>query len=85
MQRMQVKHFKASPRLWQNSGAVSAMTDRGKLIALTMCHCALITNDSCQKSSNGKCTIMDCATCLADHLIANGVVVREKQNKEETA
>ena len=55
------------------------------MIALTMCHCALITNDSCQKSSNGKCTIMDCATCLADHLIANGVVVREKQNKEETA
>ena len=63
--------------LWQNSGAVSAMTDREKLIALTMCHCALITNDSCQKSSNGKCTIMDCATCLADHLIANGVTMQE--------
>lgn len=50
------------------------MTGREKLIALTMCHCSIITSDACPKSNNGKCTILDCATCLADHLIANGVV-----------
>ena len=53
------------------------MTDREKLIALTMCHCSIITSGACPKTSNGKCTILDCASCLADHLISNGVVVRE--------
>jgi hypothetical protein len=50
------------------------MCERETLIALTMCHCSIITSDACPKSNNGKCTILDCATCLADHLIANGVV-----------
>lgn len=50
------------------------MDNMEELIALCMCHCSLISADACPKSSNGKCTILDCATCLAGHLIDNSVV-----------
>lgn len=49
---------------------------REKLINMLGNHCAVIGEAACPASSDGKCTIRECATCLADHLIANGVTIQ---------
>lgn len=55
---------------------------RKKLIYMIENHCAIVVADACPESSNGKCTIRECATCLANHLIANGVTVQESKGVE---
>ena len=55
---------------------------RKKLIEMIENHCAIVVADACPESSNGKCTIRECATCLANHLIANGVTVQESKGVE---
>ena len=55
------------------------MTDREKLIDLLETHCAVIGDENCKATNGEKCSTKDCANCLADHLIAHGVTVREKQ------
>ena len=45
------------------------MTDREKLLKLLLEHCEYKGQIDCKE---------DCERCLADHLISNGVVVREK-------
>lgn len=53
------------------------MYERNRLIEFFADHCAVYAFEACPKSSNGKCTIMECATCLADDLIAKGARVME--------
>lgn len=55
------------------------MTDREKLIGLLETHCAVIGEENCKAAKGEKCSTKDCANCLADHLLAHGVTVREMQ------
>lgn len=51
------------------------MTNREKLVELLESHCAVIGDTKCKAAKGEKCSPKDCAGCLADHLIANGVAV----------
>ena len=55
------------------------MADREKLVGLLINHCAVIGEINCKAATGEKCTTEDCAKCLADHLLAHGVTVKEKQ------
>lgn len=53
------------------------MTDRKKLVELLESHCAVIGEEKCKAAKEETCSPRDCAGCLADHLIANGVTVQQ--------
>ena len=55
------------------------MTDREKLVDLLEKHCAVIGEENCKAANGEKCSPKDCANCLAAHLIAHGVTVKEPQ------
>lgn len=52
------------------------MTDREKLVVLLESHCAVIGEAKCKAAKEEICSPRDCAECLADHLLANGVTVQ---------
>lgn len=52
------------------------MTDREKLVEMLESHCAVIGEEKCKAVKEEICSPRDCAGCLADHLLANGVTVQ---------
>ena len=55
------------------------MTVFEKLVGLLKNHCAVIGETNCMAAIGKKCTMEGCAKCLAGHLLAHGVTVKEPQ------
>lgn len=53
------------------------MTDRENLVELLESHCAVIGEAKCKAAKEEICSPKDCAGCLADHILANGVTVQQ--------
>jgi hypothetical protein len=69
--------------LWKHGTGGFKMTDREKLVDLLETHCTVIGEENCKAAKGEKCSPKDCANCLANHLIANGVIVRGIQKPIE--